>query len=73
MNNLKTFLYTQELRQITKSIDQSAKDAAIALQVIHCSIAEVSNACAEARQKFNECREGYAKLASIVPVGQYYR
>jgi hypothetical protein len=33
----------------------------------------VGSACLEARKKFDLCREGYQKLAELIPVGQYYR
>uniref|UniRef100_A0A182TR11 Translin n=1 Tax=Anopheles melas TaxID=34690 RepID=A0A182TR11_9DIPT len=62
-----------EIRDIVRDIDQAAKEAAIALQVIHSSIADVSAACANARTFFDTCREGYAKLAALIPAGQYYR
>lgn len=33
----------------------------------------VSAGCLKARQSFEKCRECYARLAQIVPPGQYYR
>lgn len=33
----------------------------------------VSAGCQKAREQFEKCREYYAKLAQIVPAGQYYR
>uniref|UniRef100_A0A182J7D9 Translin n=2 Tax=Anopheles atroparvus TaxID=41427 RepID=A0A182J7D9_ANOAO len=62
-----------EIRDIVRDIDQAAKEAAIALQVIHSSIADVSAACATARERFETCRTGYQKLADLIPQGQYYR
>uniref|UniRef100_A0A182NM35 Translin n=1 Tax=Anopheles dirus TaxID=7168 RepID=A0A182NM35_9DIPT len=62
-----------EIRDIVRDIDQAAKEAAIALQVIHSSIADVSAACVKARTFFDTCREGYGKLATLIPAGQYYR
>ncbi|GAB0090217.1 Translin [Sergentomyia squamirostris] len=67
----------QELREairlIVKEIDQSAKAAGIALQIIHTSISEISQGCLKARGHFAECQKGYRKLAEIIPAGQYYR
>uniref|UniRef100_A0A182QKR4 Translin n=1 Tax=Anopheles farauti TaxID=69004 RepID=A0A182QKR4_9DIPT len=62
-----------EIREIVREIDQAAKEAAISLQVIHSSIADVPAACAKARTFFETCREGYGKLAALIPAGQYYR
>ncbi|XP_059614796.1 translin [Phlebotomus argentipes] len=63
----------EEIRLTIREIDQSAKEAVIALQVIHTSIADVSQGCLKARERFQECQKGYRKLAEIVPAGQYYR
>uniref|UniRef100_A0A2M3Z8E3 Translin n=1 Tax=Anopheles braziliensis TaxID=58242 RepID=A0A2M3Z8E3_9DIPT len=62
-----------EIRDIVRDIDQAAKEAAIALQVIHSSISDVPAACATARTHFEVCRAGYVKLAALIPIGQYYR
>uniref|UniRef100_A0A6B2EJZ8 Translin n=1 Tax=Phlebotomus kandelakii TaxID=1109342 RepID=A0A6B2EJZ8_9DIPT len=63
----------EEIRLTVREIDQSAKEAAIALQIIHTSISEVSQGCLKARERFQECQKGYRKLAEIVPAGQYFR
>ncbi|XP_035913881.1 translin [Anopheles stephensi] len=62
-----------EIRDIVRDIDQAAKEAAIVLQIIHSSMADVPAACAKARTIFATCREGYGKLAALIPAGQYYR
>ncbi|XP_058065995.1 translin [Anopheles bellator] len=62
-----------EIRDIVRDIDQAAKEAAIALQIIHSSIADVPGACVTARKHFDTCRTGYGKLAELIPDGQYYR
>uniref|UniRef100_A0A182MM13 Translin n=1 Tax=Anopheles culicifacies TaxID=139723 RepID=A0A182MM13_9DIPT len=62
-----------EIRDIVRDIDQAAKEAAIVLQIIHSSMADVPAACAKARTIFETCREGYGKLAALIPAGQYYR
>lgn len=58
---------------MVREIDQAAKEATIALQVIHSSLAEVSGACLAARNQFEVCRKGYQRLAGLIPEGQYYR
>ncbi|XP_055689031.1 translin [Lutzomyia longipalpis] len=63
----------EEIRIIVREIDQSAKEAAIALQIMHTSIAGISQGCLKAREHFAVCQKGYRKLAEIVPAGQYYR
>lgn len=63
----------EQIREVVREIDQAAKEATIALQVIHSSITEVSNACVAARNQFEVCRNGYQRLAGLIPEGQYYR
>jgi predicted translin family RNA/ssDNA-binding protein len=54
-------------------IDTESKEATAILQVIHISIEDVGKACLQAREVFEKCRGFYAQLATVVPVGQYYR
>lgn len=63
----------EQIREVVREIDQAAKEATIALQVIHSSLTEVSTACAAARNQFEVCRKGYQRLAGLIPEGQYYR
>jgi len=63
----------EEIRNTVKEIDAAAREATIALQVIHSSITDVSAACLKAREHFEKCRDNYLKLSEIIPVGQYYR
>ncbi|XP_055612606.1 translin [Uranotaenia lowii] len=63
----------EQIREIVREIDQAAKEATIALQVIHSSLSVVSSACGTARAQFELCRTGFQKLAEVVPVGQFYR
>ncbi|XP_062550065.1 translin [Armigeres subalbatus] len=63
----------EQIRELVREIDHAAKEAAIALQVIHSSLTEVSTACVAARNQFEVCRKGYQRLAELIPAGQYYR
>ncbi|XP_055532121.1 translin [Wyeomyia smithii] len=63
----------EQIREVVREIDQAAKEAAIALQVIHSSLMDVPAACVNARAQFNVCRNGYRRLADLIPAGQYYR
>ncbi|XP_065082104.1 translin [Ochlerotatus camptorhynchus] len=63
----------EQIREVVREIDQAAKEATIALQVIHSSLTEVSGACLAARNQFEVCRKGYERLAGLIPEGQYYR
>ncbi|XP_058460634.1 translin [Malaya genurostris] len=63
----------EQIREVVREIDQAAKEAAIALQVIHSSLTEISAACTNARTHFEVCRKGYQRLAELIPDGQYYR
>lgn len=63
----------EQIRVVVREIDQAAKEAAIALQVIHNSLSEVPAACSNARAHFDVCRNGYQRLAELIPEGQYYR
>ncbi|XP_031623773.1 translin [Contarinia nasturtii] len=62
-----------EIRSIIKEIDLVVRDSILSLQVIHTSLTEVSSGCLKAREQFEICNKLYAKLAKMVPVGQYYR
>lgn len=63
----------EQIREVVREIDQAAKEATIALQVIHSSLTDVGAACLSARQQFEVCRKGYQRLAELIPEGQYYR
>ncbi|XP_055627641.1 translin [Toxorhynchites rutilus septentrionalis] len=63
----------EQIREVVREIDQAAKEATIALQIIHSSLTEVSSACVFARAQFEVCRKGYERLAELIPEGQYYR
>lgn len=63
----------EQIRVAVREIDQAAKEAGIALQVIHSSLADVPTACSNARAQFDVCRNGYQRLADLIPEGQYYR
>lgn len=58
---------------IVKDIEVASKQATQALQVIHTSLTEVSSACQTARGHFEQCREAFQKLATIIPHDQFYR
>lgn len=63
----------EQIREMVREIDQAAKEATIALQVIHSSLTEVSAACVVARKQFEVCRQSFQRLAALIPEGQYYR
>ncbi|XP_058833140.1 translin [Topomyia yanbarensis] len=63
----------EQIREVVREIDQAAKEAAIALQIIHSSLSEISAGCTSARAQFEVCRKGYQRLAELIPEGQYYR
>ncbi|KAF5304770.1 hypothetical protein FQA39_LY09547 [Lamprigera yunnana] len=65
----------EEMRNIVKEIEKSAREILTVLQVIHHenSGSQISTSCLRARQIFEEVRNNYKKLATVVPSGQYYR
>ncbi|EDW61743.1 translin [Drosophila virilis] len=67
----------QELREniriVVREIEHLAKEATIQLQVIHCDLSKINNACSLARKQIEACAEKYQKLSALVPTGQYYR
>ena len=65
----------EQIRDIVREIDQSAKEAVLELQVIHSEISgtRISHACSAARKCFESSRLSFLKLAELIPEGQYYR
>lgn len=64
------------VRQITRSIEQASKKADTKLQIIHSTVDKkrIAEVCAEIRKDhFKECIDGFKHLAEIIPSGQYYR
>lgn len=65
----------EEIRAVVRDLEQCAREIQTILQAVH-QPANASNAlsiCDEASSHFSKVREHYAKLASKVPEGQYYR
>ncbi|XP_015588315.1 translin [Cephus cinctus] len=68
----------EEIRDIVKDIEKSARDILMILQNIHNenTIEEniiVSQYCKKARELFGDVRQHYGKLATVVTPDQYYR
>ncbi|KAJ6633990.1 Translin, partial [Pseudolycoriella hygida] len=63
----------EQIRDIVKLIDSSAKQAATTLQIIHSDLSKITEKCIQARKCFEECKEQYTKLGNLIPTEQYYR
>uniref|UniRef100_A0A1A9WJ07 Translin n=1 Tax=Glossina brevipalpis TaxID=37001 RepID=A0A1A9WJ07_9MUSC len=63
----------EKIRLVVRKIEQNTKEAAIQLQIIHCDLSKIDNACAEARKTITACSENYQSLSELIPIGQYYR
>ncbi|CAH2011053.1 unnamed protein product [Acanthoscelides obtectus] len=65
----------EEIRKIMKDIEKPLREITTILQVIHRepNCEQLNAACLNARQIFEEVRQGYAALDNIIPANQYYR
>ncbi|GLV39685.1 translin [Carabus blaptoides fortunei] len=65
----------EEIKPIIKEIENVARNILTTLQTIHQDncLQEIPHSCLKARALFEEVRSGYAKLANVVPIDQYYR
>uniref|UniRef100_A0A1B0AHR0 Translin n=1 Tax=Glossina pallidipes TaxID=7398 RepID=A0A1B0AHR0_GLOPL len=63
----------EKIRLMVRKIEQNTKEAAIQLQIIHCDLSKIDDACGKARKTIAACSENYQSLSELIPHGQYYR
>jgi len=65
----------EEIRNTVKEIENHAREILTVMQVIHQEngLQLIGNSCLEARNIFENVRNAYAKLASIIPPNHYYK
>lgn len=66
------FLF-QSIRECVKELDSHSKQTTIILQIIHSDIKKIPEACQQAHEQFGHFKTIFAKLAGLIPAGQYYR
>ncbi|XP_063708434.1 translin [Culicoides brevitarsis] len=63
----------EQIRECVKELDTLSKQTVTKLQIIHADVKQIPDACKQAHEHFSRFKEIYAKLAALVPQGQYYR
>ncbi|XP_017776546.1 PREDICTED: translin [Nicrophorus vespilloides] len=65
----------EQIRSIVNEIDKVAREIMMTMQVIHQDngLSEIPNCCSKARELYQNVRNGFEKLAALIPAGQYYR